>query len=116
MEEIFLDAILKVFKELNGKFFFSKDDNTFHLGVEFHSKKQVVFDYLKLRVSTREPTYGVIIRTEINNKVYLTIMEYTYILVNWLQHELDITIEMKPFTAKNYFLGELSLKRIPNKN
>lgn len=110
MKQLFQTDITRIVNEIGGNTFYYKSDQCFNIRIEFGDMNYMVFDYLKLKSSKKEPDYGIILRSEVlTGKRYVSIYEYTYHLINWLQSEFNKTILMKPFTAHIYFNGQNKL-------
>jgi len=114
MSYIFLTTLLDIVRELGGYHFFPHKNDSHHITISFRSRDFEVFDHIKMKVSTGENECGVVVRTEITDGKFVTLKEYTYLLVEFLEIEFNKTISLRPLTARFYFLGEQSIKVLGN--
>jgi hypothetical protein len=112
MKYNFLDTVLKITKELNGRVCKPIKDQSNDLEVSFMDENCIIYDHLKLKVSMDDYECGVIIKSSITNGEYVSLKTYTFLLVDRLEYEFGKTISLKPCTSRFYFLGELDQKNI----
>ena len=112
MSYVFLTTFSEIVRELGGYLFFPKKNDSYHITLSFRGDDLEIFDHLKLKISTSEKECGVVIRSEITNGKYMSLKEYIYLLVEFLEWEFLLPISLKPLTARFYFMGEITHKKL----
>lgn len=116
MKKTFITDITKVIEETGGDIFIDPTEECFNMSIGFQNEETFILDYLNFKQTKRDTAYGVMVRSCITQKQFVSIFEYTYFLVQWLEAEFNTVMEMKPFTACLFFIGEIKIKKINNEN
>lgn len=106
---IFLEVLHEIITELGGRTFIPRNRDLFDFGVIFLNGNKTFFDNIEYKHFSREKECGVVLKSSITDKKFISIKTYTFLLVNEMEKFFGRPIKLTGITAKYYFLGELEI-------
>jgi hypothetical protein len=108
-----VNKISELVTEMGGGLMRPKNKDDTELIISFTSMGKSIVDRIQLKICHTENEFGIVLKSFITQNKFVSIKEWTYLLVEYLEKEFQVDVILKGSICKYYFLGQ---KEYQNKN